>query len=164
MAKISFSDISIVSCGTMSLELGHLQEAGVLDSPQVLYTTPGLHQDIPELERQLIRQIGRAKENGRHSLPPTLGGRWIAGGATYDELERKMAEGWTVGVTRLTEEYGLEHWRADRPGAIGIAELSEGGELWFLEKDKQKRGAAGTRLIALVPPGEAGNEEPVDGA
>lgn len=59
---VSFADISIVSCGTMSLELNYLQKEGLLDVPQILYTTPGLHQDIPELERQLVRQINKAKE------------------------------------------------------------------------------------------------------
>lgn len=58
----SFSDISIVSCGTLSLELNHLAEEGFLDAAQILYTPPGLHQDIRELEHQLIRQIKKAKE------------------------------------------------------------------------------------------------------
>jgi hypothetical protein len=62
MGEVSFSDISIVSCGTMSLELNHLKEKGLLDSPRILFTTPGLHQDIPELERQLVRRIQKAQE------------------------------------------------------------------------------------------------------
>lgn len=62
MDNISFADISIVSCGTMSLELNYLKNQGLLNAPHILYTTPGLHQDIPELERQLVRQIGKAKE------------------------------------------------------------------------------------------------------
>lgn len=62
MDKVSFEDIAIVSCGTMSLELNYLKEEGFLNTSQILYTTPGLHQDIPELERQLIRQINKAKE------------------------------------------------------------------------------------------------------
>ena len=62
MPQVGFEDISIVSCGTMSLELNHLKKEGFLNTPQILYTTPGLHQDIPELERQLVRQIGRAKQ------------------------------------------------------------------------------------------------------
>jgi hypothetical protein len=67
MNSVSFADISIVSCGTMSLELNFLKEEGRLDTPYIHYTTPGLHQDIPELERQLVRQIGRAKEKNRES-------------------------------------------------------------------------------------------------
>jgi hypothetical protein len=62
MDNISFADISIVACGTLSLELNHLNNEDLLDSPQILYTTPGLHQNIPELERQLVRQIAKAKE------------------------------------------------------------------------------------------------------
>ena len=62
MNDISFSDISIVSCGTLSLELNALKKEGFLDTPQILYTTPGLHQDPPELERQLVRRIQKAKE------------------------------------------------------------------------------------------------------
>jgi len=61
MNTISFSDISIVSCGTLSLELNALKKEGFLDTPQILYTTPGLHQDPPELEHQLVRQIQKAK-------------------------------------------------------------------------------------------------------
>jgi hypothetical protein len=45
----------------MSLELNALKAEGFLDTPQILYTTPGLHQDIPELERQLVRQIQKAR-------------------------------------------------------------------------------------------------------
>jgi len=62
MSDISFDDIAIVSCGTLSLELNYLKSEGWLDTPQLLYTTPGLHQDIPELERQLVRQVTKAKE------------------------------------------------------------------------------------------------------
>ena len=62
MNNVSFSDISIVSCGTLSLELKALKNEGFLDTPQILFTTPGLHQDIPELERQLGRQIIKARE------------------------------------------------------------------------------------------------------
>lgn len=62
MNRVSFADIAIVSCGTMSLELAALKNEGFLDSPAIRYTTPGLHQDITELERQLVRQINKAKE------------------------------------------------------------------------------------------------------
>ena len=62
MQDVSFSDISIVACGTMSLELNALKAEGFLDTLQILYTTPGLHQDIPQLEQQLVRRIQKAKE------------------------------------------------------------------------------------------------------
>jgi hypothetical protein len=62
MNNISFSDIAIVSCGTLSLELNYLKNTGFLDATHIFYTTPGLHEDIHELERQLLERIDRAKE------------------------------------------------------------------------------------------------------
>jgi len=62
MTEISFSDIAVVSCGTMSLELNYLKAEGFLDTEHLYYTTPGLHQDIPELERQLLKRINKARE------------------------------------------------------------------------------------------------------
>ncbi len=62
MSEVSFSDIAIVSCGTMSLEMNYLKKEGFLDVHSLYYTTPGLHQDIPELERQLVDRIKKAKE------------------------------------------------------------------------------------------------------
>ncbi|MDA3789616.1 MAG: DUF1638 domain-containing protein [Desulfobacula sp.] len=61
MEEQSFSDTAIVACGTMSPEINHLVKEGFLDTHHIFYTTPGLHQDIPELETQLIKFIGRAK-------------------------------------------------------------------------------------------------------
>jgi hypothetical protein len=62
MTDISFSDIAIVSCGTMNLELNHLKKEGFLDAQKIYYTKPGLHQNCHELERQLIQRINMAKE------------------------------------------------------------------------------------------------------
>ena len=62
MTDISFSDIAIVACGTMNLELNHLKNEGFLDAQKIYYTKPGLHQDCHELERQLIQRINMAKE------------------------------------------------------------------------------------------------------
>ena len=62
MNDISFADIAIVSCGTLSLELNYLRDNGFLDTSYLFITTPGLHEDIHELERQLIQRINHAKE------------------------------------------------------------------------------------------------------
>lgn len=61
MDAVSFADVSIVACGTMNLELSQLQQDGFLDTNQIFYTTPGLHQNVRELENQLVRQITKAK-------------------------------------------------------------------------------------------------------
>lgn len=58
----SFKDIAIIACGTVSLELNHLKQEGFLDTEHIKYTTPGLHEDPQELERQLVQRIKQAKE------------------------------------------------------------------------------------------------------
>lgn len=62
MTETSFRNIGIVSCGTLSLELNYLKEKGFLDTEHLKYTTPGLHEDPQELERQLVQQIQKAQE------------------------------------------------------------------------------------------------------
>jgi hypothetical protein len=62
MNSISFKDIAIVSCGTLSLELNFLKKDGFLDTNCLHYTTPGLHEDIHQLEHQLIKEINMAKK------------------------------------------------------------------------------------------------------
>jgi len=62
MDNVSFADIAIVSCGTLSLELNFLKKEGFLNTNHLFFTTPGLHEDIRELEHQLIQRIDKAKE------------------------------------------------------------------------------------------------------
>jgi hypothetical protein len=54
--------MAIVACGTVSLELNHLRHEGFLDTEDVFYTTPGLHENVKELERQLVSRIQKAKQ------------------------------------------------------------------------------------------------------
>jgi len=61
MTDQSFSSTAIVSCGTLRPELNYLSSQGFLDTEHIFFTTPGLHQDINELESQLIKFIGKAK-------------------------------------------------------------------------------------------------------
>lgn len=62
MNSISFANIAIVSCGTLSLELNALKKEGFLDTDHLYFTTPGLHEDIHRLERQLLKQINMAQK------------------------------------------------------------------------------------------------------
>lgn len=63
--QTSFQDYAIVACGTLNMELNHLRDIGFLDASKILYTKPGLHQTPRELENQLIKQIGNAKNCSR---------------------------------------------------------------------------------------------------
>jgi hypothetical protein len=58
-----FDGCSIVACGTLRRELSYLRESGFLDAERLLYTGAGLHAKPEELERQLLRQLGRARES-----------------------------------------------------------------------------------------------------
>jgi Protein of unknown function (DUF1638) len=87
MESVSFSKIAIVSCGTLSLELNYLKKTDVLDTDHLYFTTPGLHEDIHELERQLVRQIVAAKEKADKVLV-VYGGKFCYVNA--DEPTRTM--------------------------------------------------------------------------
>jgi len=68
MPDITFEDIAIVSCGTVSLELNHLKKEGFLNARSLYFTTPGLHETPRELESQLVDRIQKAKEKADHIL------------------------------------------------------------------------------------------------
>ena len=61
--RMRFDGCSIVACGTLRRELSYLRESGFLDAERLLYTGAGLHAKPEELERQLLRQLGRARES-----------------------------------------------------------------------------------------------------
>ena len=63
MASPDFSRAAIVACGTLSPELNHLKAEGFLNAGKIVYTTPGLHQNCPELERQLGEAVARVKDD-----------------------------------------------------------------------------------------------------
>ena len=87
MESVSFSNIAIVSCGTLSLELNVLREEGFLDTRHLFYTSPGLHENIRELESQLVQRIQKAKEKADKVLV-VYGGKFCYVNA--DEPTRTM--------------------------------------------------------------------------
>lgn len=98
MNEISFADIAIVSCGTLSMELRYLRETGFLDTDHLLFTTPGLHEDPRELERQLIERINEAKEKAGKVLV-VYGGKFCYVNAHEPARTMKKIieeQGWTI--------------------------------------------------------------------
>jgi len=87
MEHESFSDTAIVACGTLSLELNYLKQEGFLDTDHLLYTAPGLHQNIVQLENQLIEQIQKAKEKASRVIV-VYGGKYCY--VNPDEPTRTM--------------------------------------------------------------------------
>lgn len=132
MNSISFADIAIVSCGTLSMELNHLRDEGFLDTQHMYLTTPGLHEDIRELERQLIARIQKAKEKVDKVLV-VYGGKFCYVNA--DEPTRTMR---TIiaeqgpGVTRIEATHCMDMIasQADRD-RIG-QEVAGGEKVWWM--------------------------------
>lgn len=82
MEGISFAGCSIVSCGTLRMELSKLNEEGFLDADKIYFTTPGLHEIPRELESQLVRQMGRGGEKST-SLIVLYGDRCFVDSSDY---------------------------------------------------------------------------------
>jgi len=65
---VSFKGFSVVACGTMRAELRKLAAEGFLDADALLFTAPGLHEWQRELEKQLARQLEKAKEHSERAI------------------------------------------------------------------------------------------------
>jgi hypothetical protein len=132
MTDISFSDIAIVSCGTLTLELNHLRAEGFLDTRHLFFTTPGLHEDIHELERQLIDRITKAKEKADKVLV-VYGGKFCYVNA--DEPTRTMhqliAEQGT-GVARIDATHCMDMIASEAERQHIADEVAGGEKVWWM--------------------------------
>lgn len=135
MSDTSFSNIAIVACGTMSLELNFLKNEGFLDTDHLYYTTPGLHQDIPELERQLVSKIQKAREKVGKVLV-VYGGKFCY--VNIDEPTRRMQT--------IIEELGDDISRIDATHCMDMLASEE-------ERQKIAAEAAGGEPVWWMTPG-----------
>lgn len=106
----------------------------------------------PEYGRDMIWQLSRVRDRSRHALPNQLGGRRLAGNPTFELVNRRIAEGWTLRTTRLTEEYGFDNWREDRPDAEIVLIISQKAGIHFRQPDQEMRPVRGDWLISFQPP------------
>ena len=132
MDEISFSDIAIVSCGTMNLELSHLKKEGFLDAQKIYYTKPGLHQDCHELEKQLLQRIIMAKEKTGKVIV-VYGGKFCY--VNVDEPTRSMQkiieeQGPDVGRVQATHCMDMIADEAERDQIA--QELAGGEKVWWM--------------------------------
>jgi hypothetical protein len=132
MANISFADMAVVSCGTLRMELSRLREDGFLDTDHIFYTTPGLHEDIHELERQLVGNIHKAKQVVDKVIV-VYGGKFCY--VNTDEPLRNMQtiiEEQGPGVVRINATHCMD-MIADAAEREKIAEELAGGEkVWWM--------------------------------
>jgi len=132
MEKVSFSDIAIVACGTMSPELNYLKEEGFLDTEFLYFTTPGLHQDIPELERQLVTRINKAKEKVDKVIV-VYGGKYCY--VNVDDPLRVMQtiiEEQGPGVVRIQATHCMNMIAGDDECERIAQEIAEGEKVWWM--------------------------------
>ncbi len=132
MENVSFADIAIVSCGTMSLELNFLHKEGFLDTPEIFYTVPGLHQDVKELEQQLVRQISRAKEKYTKVIV-VYGGKYC-----YVNIDQPVREMQTIieesgpGVTRIEATHCMDMLASEQERNDIAREIAGGEPVWWM--------------------------------
>lgn len=132
MEIISFSNIAIVSCGTLRMELTRLREEGFLDTDHIFFTTPGLHQDIHELERQLIQAIQKAKEKTDQVIV-VYGGKFCY--VNPDDPLRSMqtiVEEQGPGVTRIQATHCMDMIAGEEEREKIAAELAGGEKVWWM--------------------------------
>jgi len=132
MNTVSFSDIGIVSCGTMSLELDFLKEEGFLDAQHLFFTTPGLHQDIRDLERQLVARINQAKEKAGKVLV-VYGGEFCY--VNPDEPTRTMQhiiEEQGPGVARIQATHCMDMLASEEERERIAQEIAGGEKVWWM--------------------------------
>jgi len=132
MNTVSFSDIAIVACGTLSLELNFLKDEGFLDTSHLYFTTPGLHEDIHELERQLVRQIQKAREKTGKVLVVYGGKFCYVNGDEPTRTMQKIIEEQGDGVVRIQATHCMD-MIADEAQREKIAgEVAGGEKVWWM--------------------------------
>jgi len=132
MENVSFSDIAIVACGTMNLELSHLKKEGFLDAQKIYYTKPGLHQNCHELEKQLIGRIAMAKEKADKVIV-VYGGKFCY--VNVDEPTRtmqKIIEEQGPGVGRVQATHCMDMIAGETERERIARELAGGEKVWWM--------------------------------
>jgi hypothetical protein len=132
MKSPCFANIAIVSCGTLSLELNHLRAEGFLDTEHLFFTTPGLHEDIHELERQLLDRIAKARRKAGKVLV-VYGGKFCYVNA--DEPTRTMQQIITeqgAGVARIQATHCMDMLASEAERERIAADVANGEKVWWM--------------------------------
>ena len=132
MQEHDFSDLAIVSCGTLSLEINHLKEQGFFNTDSIFFTTPGLHEDVQELERQLIGKIKKAKEQ-KDKVLVIYGGKFCYINA--HEPTRTMQaiiEEQGPGVRRIQATHCMDMIAGEDQRSAIAADMAGGEKVWWM--------------------------------
>jgi hypothetical protein len=132
MDDLSFSNIAVVSCGTLTMELNHLREEGFLDAKQVLFTTPGLHEDPRELERQLLARIKQAKEKAEKILVVYGGKFCYVNAAEPTRTMKKIIEEQGSDVARVDATHCMDMLASEEERERIAQEVAGGEKVWWM--------------------------------
>jgi hypothetical protein len=108
----------------------------------------------PELGRHKVYQLSSQdseEEDPRAIGMGTRGRTLIRRGRGYDSLIRDHYRGWQFAKTQLTDKYGLDEFRADRPKADLVAEVRPDGSVLLLGPNREPRGGDGVTLVSFGP-------------
>jgi len=138
-----------------SIELagyGTLVAATPNDAYNILVATNFVHQ----FGRKQIWTVAREKaDRARNALPPALESQVLGAGQTLRELNEALDAGWTVQLSRLTDEFGYDKWRETNPRAMQFGRVSPAGDLTLLSAAAPTGNGKlppGTRILAALPP------------
>jgi len=132
MQRASFSDTAIVSCGTLTLELNHLRETGFLNARQILYTTPGLHEDPRELERQLVKRVEKAKEKASKVIVVYGGKFCYVNGDEPTRTMKTIIEELGPGVVRIQATHCMDMLASEEERERIAQEMVGGEKVWWM--------------------------------
>jgi hypothetical protein len=128
--KLSFKDYAVVSCGTLALELNYLRKEGFLDARKIIYTTPGRHEVLKELESQLIQKINTAKQHCQKIII-VYGGKFCYVNLdnsyrTIDKIIQEQAVG--ASISRVNATHCIDMLADEKQRK----EISGGQKVWWL--------------------------------
>ncbi len=124
----SFKGVSVVSCGTLRMELTKLQKEGFLDADKILFTTPGLHEVCSELKEQVMRQVKRALDVSERVIV-------VYGSLCYvDPVDMS-------GLDKLLEVFGRNVLRIRAQNCVDA----------LADRQKREEIAAGRKVFWLTP-------------
>lgn len=132
MNPVSFADTAIVACGVMNMELSQLQTEGFLDTSQILYTTPGLHQNVRELENQLVRQITKAKSRTEKVIVVYGGKYCYVNTEQPTRLMNTIIQEQGPGVVRVKATHCMDMVADEAQRHQIAAELAGGEPVWWM--------------------------------
>jgi len=132
MGNPSFEDVAIVSCGTLSMELNHLKEEGFLNTSHLFFTKPGLHENVRELENQMVARIQKAKEKVDKVIVVYGGKFCYVNGDAPTRTMQTIIEEQQPGVARINATHCMDMIVSEADREKIQEEVAGGEKVWWM--------------------------------